>query len=118
MNADVNILQNDDNSSAVILQGINSGSKRRSNVSEETVTIVSEVIRDTEESSSGNHDEHKVTGVVSENGNENESTPKNPHKELKTQCGMRKITMTCLCGQIANLSSTIVVLISRRIRLY
>ena len=70
MNADVNILHDEDNSSAVTQQGINSGSKRRSDVSAETVTIVNEVIRDTEECSSGNHDEHKVTDVVSENGNE------------------------------------------------
>ena len=91
MNADVNILQDEHNSSVVTQHRNNSGSKR-SDVSEETITIVNEVIRDTEECSSSVDDESNAVDAVSENGNEKESTPKNPHKVLKTQlqCGSWK----------------------------
>ena len=91
MNADANILQDEDNSSAVTQHRNNSGSKR-SDVSEETINIVNEVIRDTEECSSSVDDKYNAADAVSENGNENECTPKNPHKVLKTQleCGSWK----------------------------
>ena len=91
MNADVNILQDEDNSSAVTQHRNNSGSKR-SDVSEETITIVNEVIRDTEECSSSVDDEYNAVDAVSENGNEKESTQRNPHKVLKSQleCGSWK----------------------------
>ena len=89
MNTDVNILHDENNSTAVTKKGINRGSKRRSDVSEETITVANEVIRDTEECSWGSRDEHKVTDVESENDNEKESATKNPHEVLKTQLECR-----------------------------
>ena len=125
MNADVNILQDEDNSFAVTQHRNNSGSKR-SDVSEETITIVNEVTLkgDTEECSSSVDDEHNAADAVIENGNEKESTPNNPHKVLKTQleCGSWKCKNP-LCNAednndmlVCSNCFTIAVLISQRIR--
>ena len=79
MNADVNILHAEVNSTVLTEQGINNGPKRRGDVCEETDTSAKEAITETEERSLANQDEHNETDVDS---NKKDYTPKNPSKVL------------------------------------
>ena len=96
MNADVNILHAEVNSTVLTEQGINNGSKRRGDVCEETDTFAKEAITETEERSLANQDEHNETDVDS---NEKDYSTKNPSKVLKTQleCGSWRCT-NLLCN--------------------